>query len=415
MSDGVAESTAVGRGVIADVEQQVLKLVADRALPVPPYPAVALRVQKVLSQPSCGLRDVARLISADPALTADVLRSANSALLSRGEVVRDLTHAITRVGVQALTRLVLASSLSTHALAGGGLAPLRRAIWIECLSSAVLCQELARVRGLGVERGAFVAGLLHDFGKVVVLSRVEAILRARPAIAPQPLEAWAGLVERLHVTVGQALATRWDLPAPVRHIIALHHGQTTQGCADPALLEVVRTADEVVALLGGGAQLSSAALAAVPGLSPGEQEAMGRIIERIPPFLAAFEGSTPEQLERRTWVAPPPSTLAPGERPVHFGVTLTTGRTTREYTAVVIASNGLLLLGSEPVAENYLTDAVLLTEPLPFRIWAVPRLCHPRGNAHRVELQPFALGGEARIRWNELYARAGPARKTSAA
>lgn len=397
---------------IDEAERAISKLAAEGALPLPPFPAVALRVQTLVARRSFGLREVARVISSDPALTADVLRCANSALHARGDPVRDLSQAITRVGADEITRITLGSALAGLALQQGGLAPLKRAIWLEGLASAVICQELGRLRRLGAGGGAFVAGLLHDFGRVVAAARLEAILASEPAVHGLPLEAWAAVVERLHVPVGVTLAYHWKLPVTIRQAVALHHGQTSQGCESPDLLEVVRISDRVVELLSSGPAVAAAQLARVPGLrGPEERETVARLVEKLPSFVAAFEGSRREDVLPQHWVRVGHRTLLPGERAVGLEVSIVAGRRTLPYRAVVLAPNGLLLLGREPVAVNSLVQAVIEGAGVPFRIWAVPRLCSRRRAFYRVELQAFALDGEARGRWNLLYRQtpAGPA------
>ncbi|MGC3997469.1 MAG: HDOD domain-containing protein [Anaeromyxobacter sp.] len=395
---------------VQEIERTLLRLAGQGTLPVPPFPAVALRVQRLVASHDTGLREIARVISSDAALTADVLRCANSALVSRGVPVRDLTQAITRIGADEITRITLSSALSAQALDGGGLAPLKRAIWIESLAGAVLCQELAKLRRLGRDGAAFVAGLLHDFGRVVAVTRIESILAAAPDVPALPMEDWAALVERLHVPVGVLLASRWALPLLVRQVVALHHGQTSQGCENPDLLEVVRIRDQIVDLLARAPCVDATDLATVPGLDGREeQQAVARVIERIPPFIAAFEGASVDQVVPRTWVTAPHSALAAGERPVDLDVTLFSGGTQRRYKALVLAPNGLLLVGTEPVAQNHLLRAVIEGAGLPIELWAVPRLVQRRSDHHRIELQPYGLGGEVRVRWRQLYELRAPA------
>lgn len=393
-----------------ELEGSILQLVATDSLPVPPYPAVALRVREMVSHEDFGLREVAKVIGVDPALTADLLRAASSAYYSRGEPVKNLSQAITRLGADEVARHALSSGLGGTALSAGPLAPLKRAMWIESLASALACQELARIRLVAQKEEAFVAGLLHDFGKVVATARIEVVLRSNPDFPPQPPEAWAEAVERLHVPVGLVMAARWKLPALVRQVISLHHGETTAGCDSPGLLDVVRTADAVVRLLVEGTHVTMRELEGVPALaSRAEREALVALVEKIPPFIAAFEGAaTPAQAAAGRWLRAPRTTLAPGERPVDFGVTVTLARRPLEFRAAVMASNGLLLHGPQALPENYVVQALLDCAPQPFRIWAVPRLCRPEPAGFRVELRPFGLGGDLRAAWDELYRRSAP-------
>ena len=226
------------------LESAIQNLVGTGTLRVPPYPAVAIRVQEALGRKDTGLAEIAQLVGADAVLAAAILRCANSALYRRGPPLADLLQAITRIGAAEVMRLLVASGLSTGAQAVGSLVSVRRLIWIEGLASAVVCQELARLRGLRTEE-AFVLGLLHDFGKVVASSALEALLDEGRFQGRWPLEAWSALVERQHVAVGMATAVAWQLPPLVGEVIGAHHDSQAP-CRDPRLLAVVVASDQVV-------------------------------------------------------------------------------------------------------------------------------------------------------------------------
>jgi putative nucleotidyltransferase with HDIG domain len=383
-----------------DLDRAILGAVARGGLPIPPYPAVSMRIQEVVSRKEFGLDEVSRIVSADPALAADVLRCANSAMFSRGAPVASLAQAITRIGAQEVTRIAFSSGLAAHAQTPGSLGALKRTVWIESVASAVVCQELARQRGLRPEE-AFVLGLLHDFGKVVATSCLEALLEKHPTSEPRPIDEWGALVERHHVAVGLAVAKTWGLPTLVSDVIAQHHADAPKAAEDEKLLEVVRLSDRVAALLPG--TVADAEVAAIPSLGPGERELVVRVIETIPSFVAAFEAPAPRGPAPRSMVAAPLTTLAPGQRSVTFGVTVKAERRQRTYVAAAMATNGLVALGSEPLPENQLLEVALQCQPTPFQIWATAKLCRPEGGGVRVEMQPYALGGSARKLWNELY------------
>src|SRR5512141_1023507 len=183
------------------LERAIRERVADGTLRIPPYPAVAVRVQEALGRKDAGLGEVAELVGGDAVLAASILRCANSVMYRRGSPLTELLQAITRIGAAEVMRLLLASGLSAGAQAVGALVSIRRLIWIEGLASAAVCQELARLRGLRTEE-AFVLGLLHDFGKIVASSALEALLEEGQFEGRWPLEVWAAMVERHHVAVG---------------------------------------------------------------------------------------------------------------------------------------------------------------------------------------------------------------------
>ena len=391
----------------AKLEAEVLDRAAAGALRVPPYPAVAVRVQQALSRAEVGLGEVARLVGADAALAAAILRCANSALYRRGPPVSELLAAITRIGANEVLRLLLASGLSGPACAVGPLAILRRMIWIRGLASAAVCQELARLRGLRTEE-AFVLGLLHDFGEVVATAALEAILEERRLEPRWPAGTWEAMLDRLHVPVGLTMAERWRLPPLVGEVIASHHaGGAARRCADPRLLEVVRVSDAVVALALAATSLAPSDLASVPGLaSSGERAAIARVVEGVPEFVAAFETPASDAFVGSPRVALPETTLAGERRPSRFGVSIAVARRPRLFTAVEVHPDGLALEGEEPLPERRLLEAKLYAAE-PFTAWVLTRLCRRAGAGFRVEVQPFAMSAEQRELWARLGAGDG--------
>src|SRR5205823_13359081 len=93
------------------------------------------------------------------------------------------------------------------ASSSGELADLRRLIWKESVTSAVLCQHLAVRRSLHPEE-AFLAGLLHDFSKIIVLGALETLVQPTDARAAG---SWLEMIDRMHVEVGVMIASRWRL------------------------------------------------------------------------------------------------------------------------------------------------------------------------------------------------------------
>jgi HD-like signal output (HDOD) protein len=403
-----AAGPAVPAGALQPLEEELAARLALDAIALPPYPAVAMKVQQLVARGDFDFADVAGLVGSDPSLAADVLRCANSALYSRGVPTASLPQALTRIGTDQVLRLALSSGVSPLAQRPGRLASLRRALWIESLAGAVICQELAFTRGLRADE-AFVLGLLHDFGKVVVCSCLEAVHERRGDVASQPAERWAALLERHHVAAGELLAERWSLSSLVRDVVARHHGPDDGGAEDPALLEVVRASDEVVALLTRSPRVTSADLAFLPRMrDQRERDLVARTIELLPAFVAAFEPA-PAAGDGGPSLVAPATELAPGERAVSFGVTLTLARSSWRYAAIAMASNGLVLRGAQAVPENQLVEATLESSPR-LRLWAVAKLSRREGDAVRVELKPFGLSGEARGAWDALYASAAPGR-----
>jgi putative nucleotidyltransferase with HDIG domain len=384
-----------------DLDAAIVDVVSRDAVKVPPYPAVAMKVEELVHRGDDGLDGLTKLVASDQTLAADALRAANSAFFRRGTAVTSLDAAIGRIGAKEVVRLALASGLGVHARRAGPLAALKRRVWLEALAGAALAQELARKRGIDPEE-AFVAGLLHDFGKMIAVACVEEILAAHPGAHARPLEAWVAVVERYHIELGLVLAAKWELPQLVTDVISLHHEPDPAGAAEPRLVEVITAADEVVSLLADRTWLTPEDLGAVAGLTAPECELVARVLDRLPGFIASFEGSAARSAPARSLIeAERLDPFLTGPAPVSFPVKIAIGREARSYQATGIASANIMVSGDGPLAENVLMQLELGSTP-PLTCWATAKLAWPEGKRWTVLLQPFALDGSTHAAWKAL-------------
>lgn len=205
------------------------KAIVDGLGQVPTLPAIVARVLEVLNQPNASADDAARLIGQDLALSAKVLRLANSAFYGIPRSIASVDQAIVILGFQTVRSLVMSASVMK--LMGKGSGHLdRRAIWRHSVATAlisrIVVRKFGRRLGLDVE-AAFMASLLHKIG-ILILDGTEAhdyrkvLEDAAGENAPALPE-----LERLHLeidhpTVGGMLAERWGLPEELREPIAFH-------------------------------------------------------------------------------------------------------------------------------------------------------------------------------------------------
>jgi HD-like signal output (HDOD) protein len=392
-----------------DLDQAIVELVSRGAVKVPPYPAIAIQVERLILGGDYGLDELARLVASDQALAADVLRVSNSAAYARGAPVTSAVAAAGFLGAEEVARLALALGLGAHASAPGRLVALRRRAWLDALASAFLCQLLAPGRGLAPDE-AFSAGLLHDFGKVLCLGAIEEILE-RQVVRPDRAEAWSEIVDRYHVELGVVMAARWDLPPVIADVISLHHADAGAGAADGALLELVMAVDEVVMMLSDRTHLPAEDLGAAAFLRGDEGDTVSAALGALAAFVASLEtgdpwmgGAAPSLV-----AAPPPAPPAPElPPPPDWPVTLAVSGKTVTCQVLAVAATHLMLGSPSPVPENLLLRVTVQCEP-PWTAFASVKHAWPEpGGGHRLELQPYALGGDALRRWKKLVSESAP-------
>ncbi len=381
-------------GAEVDLDRAIGELARRGDVEIPPYPAVALRIERLVAGGDFGLDELGRIVQADQALAADVLRCANSAAYARGEPVASLPQAVARIGAGELSRIALASALGGRALARGPLASLRRRAWHEAIAAAVLARDLARSRGLPAE-DAFACGLLHDFGRVLAVECLERLASGARTARPMPARFWEAVVDRQHLALGALIGERWELPAVLVEAITRHHEEAPAGARAPGLLRILALVDRLVHLLEDRSAVSLADVMAVQSLPDAEAAAVLRAVEAVPELVLAFERVAPAG--DRSLVAPParPAARAPGE-PLRLRVG------DASYDVTGFARDQLIARGSAPLLEGALLE-VELSGPAPTRFHARVLVSWEDARGRwGVVLMPFALGGAALLRWHGL-------------
>ena len=178
-----------------------------------------------------------------------------------GAPIQSLERAITQIGASEVMRAALAGGLGKVAIAPGPLIALRHRVWLEALLAAGLAQELAALRGLQGDI-AFLAGLLHDFGKVVLLATLDQGGGEGPK---WPAERWFEIIDKHHVDAGVRAAREWKLPQAVVEIIRAHHGNVAIDSGYKPLLQIVQLTDRIVELMGRSSVIATEDLRQGPG------------------------------------------------------------------------------------------------------------------------------------------------------
>ena len=169
---------------------------------------------------------MAKLIETDPALTAKVLKLANSAFYSFSRKVTTVQRAVVVIGFQELQILTVGAGLAEVFDLGKCPPSLDgRQLWIHCLAVSWIGRELALASGYSPIGEIMIAGLLHDLGKLVLAAHLRDDFESIDALlkngAPYyQAEAQTGLK---HTTLGYWLAKRWGLPDIHAAAIRDHH------------------------------------------------------------------------------------------------------------------------------------------------------------------------------------------------
>ena len=178
----------------------------DDQLAVPSMPDIALRVRHAIDDANKSIDDIAKIVQADPALTARLVQVANSSLYRGQTPLLGCRQAITRLGLQQTRNLVFSFSLKQLFRADAKLLRQRMIqMWQHTASVASITAILAKLTpGFEVDR-ALLAGLVHDIGVLPILSYAERY----PQLITKPA-AFDDIVSRLRGQIGALVLRKWE-------------------------------------------------------------------------------------------------------------------------------------------------------------------------------------------------------------
>lgn len=223
-------------------------------------PEVFTRVNDMLDDPHSSASDIGKVISDDPALTTRLLKIVNSAFYSFPSQIGTVSRAITIIGTRELRDLILATSvvkLFNHIPED---LITMDSFWRHSISVGLIAQSMASQRHDENIEPVFVAGLIHDIGRLVICSKVPEIERealARAKFNGMDLTQSERTVLGFdHTQVGAELARLWLLPNNLYEAMAFHH---TPQYAESHVVEtaIVHLANDIANAvdLGNGVQV----------------------------------------------------------------------------------------------------------------------------------------------------------------
>jgi len=209
------------------MKRNQLRHIINRLEDLPTLSPVAERLIRMTLDEESSFQDVARIIEMDQALTARVLKVANSAFYGMSRKIATVKEALFILGFDAVKSIVL--SISVIDLFRKGKERNRfnvEKFWLHCLACAICAKSIALKEKHSNPEEAFVAGLLHDIGKLVLFKLDEDFDRAVKLAEEKDItiiEAEREVFDIDHTIVGKWIVERWQFSPKIKEAIWLHH------------------------------------------------------------------------------------------------------------------------------------------------------------------------------------------------
>ncbi len=226
--------------IIDLIKQQIRK---EESLPVLNPKATRVQAEALKAEPDFAV--LTRLIRMDPTLTTQILKTANSPFYKGLGDVDTLKDAVIRLGQNEMVNIIMKVVHQQNFKSKNTLIrKYQNKLWTHSVSCAIGSLWTAKYLSMTeLVPKAFIAGLLHDMGKLYLLTAIEKILESDTAQFKPPPQLIDKILDNLHAALGYNLLNKWHLPDPYRVIARDHHSKEL----DPSnlLLMIVRVSNAV--------------------------------------------------------------------------------------------------------------------------------------------------------------------------
>lgn len=235
------------------LKQAILNTVGAKSIPL--MPAAAQKAFQLSVDPNAEARDFVEVVESDEALSARILKIANSVYFDRGKPSQTIEESVLLIGINELRCLLSATTLSELFPSNY---PARTQFWINDIATAIIGRTLARRLLPNREELVFLGGLMHDIGKLLLLQRAgdtyRGVLKLVEDSGIDFCEAEEQSFPFNHTEVGELIGERWSFSSELLDIIRRHHRSFEElaGEAPIAMAGLVKCADLIAHSLGLG-------------------------------------------------------------------------------------------------------------------------------------------------------------------
>ena len=215
------------RSLSPAITSAINSVVGKRGIPM--MAGSAQKAFKLSVDPNTTAHDFVEVIESDEAMSAKVIKIANSVYFERGKRSETIEECVNVLGVNELKDLLSSTTLSSLFPSKN---PLRVQLWTNDIATAIAAKYLAEQINHNKKNSAFTAGLLHDIGKLLLLQRAEETYSQIIRDAADNERDFCGAEENVfvfnHTEVGQLIAEKWNFGPDLKEAIRYHHELPTE-------------------------------------------------------------------------------------------------------------------------------------------------------------------------------------------
>jgi len=188
---------------------------------LPTLPVALEEARRLADNPKTTVAQLARVIERDQVLSGKVLKIVNSPTYGFPGRIASIQNALILIGFNVIKSLLISAAIFEGVASG------MPELWRHSSACSVVCKELGRILRMDNGDELFIAGLLHDIGKVVTLVQLpEAYQEIIRLVHEEDISFHAAETHVLgvaHTHIGAWLLEHWNLPVNLRHAVAYHH------------------------------------------------------------------------------------------------------------------------------------------------------------------------------------------------
>ncbi|HLK56625.1 MAG TPA: HDOD domain-containing protein [Chthonomonadaceae bacterium] len=238
-----------------NIQHLAIKLARATTLPV--FSKVVKQVLTLAENPNASAREYELVIGQDTALSAKIIRTANSTFYNRGAQITTLQRAIVQLGNSTIRSICLAVGFKSSVDAVSCNKHFdSKVFWQHSLAVACTAKLIACLRNQPLAEEAFMAGMMHDIGKLALAmflpGEAEYVYRLMELRNVSQYEAEMEALKLSHQDIGQMVAERWELPGVYLSSITSHHAPPLEVVFEDPLVSYVHIANALTYSTGLG-------------------------------------------------------------------------------------------------------------------------------------------------------------------